>query len=184
MTTEANNVKTEEIKKPLTFTERFNAVEQTVANLAYMSSFQNKATRETINRLAELENLLKAVVESITAIMKLSQEGKTFSEENIATEIVTLAKASVKEKLTRDLQSGEIVKAEAIENDMSIVEFESSKENGIVLVAALAEEYKKDIIGKKIGDNVGDLTILGVYQYAKTPETAQQSTSSTTGTGN
>lgn len=157
--------------KPKSYTERFIDMENTVLKMAYAINFQAQTIKDLLSRLeemgAELERM-NMVRKSVNAIMKLSEEGKmNFSLEAVAEKVEQLETQAAKDQLEKDLAEGSVTKIEAITNDLSLFEFESTvdKAYGIASVGTLDAELKKELIGKKAGDTVKNLRVVAVYQY-------------------
>jgi len=173
--------KPQEPQKVKSYTERFVDMENMIVRMSYAINFQAKTIEELMKQIQVMNeelDRLTLVRKSVNAIMKISETEETsthmFSLERVAEKVEQLELQAAKEQLAKDLQDGVVKQADTVENDLTVIEFESIPEGsyGLISVGTTVPELKKELIGKKVGDVVQKVKITGIYAYVlETPKT-------------
>lgn len=151
---------------PKTALERMNEMEKALENLTYVVQYQAQALQELGKSMSKLLNDANLLSMTVNSIIKLSEENKVSTTENVVLKMQELETEALKLHVKRLVETGTLVSADSIEDaEHAIVYKTSDISYGLTTIADLAdEELKTQIIGKKAGDVVNNLTIVEVYK--------------------
>ena len=176
---------TVQVQKPKTYTERFTEMEDVVGRLIYVSNFHTKTLAEMVQRMDAVSQTLENIRNTVNAMIHLSEAKQPITFDGIVSKILQLQTEASKKSLQEDLAKGLIVATDVVKDDNTIVAFSSSPdiEYGLSAIASFPEEIRKQLVGKKVGDLVNNVTILEIYeqnltstQETQTNEQNQQAT--------
>lgn len=156
---------------PKSYTERFADMEVAIARMSYVVNFHTNAMADMMTRMEEMLTTLNTLRNSQAATMKLAEEGVTATFENVTNKILKLQAQAHKESIEKDLADGVIVKSDEVRTGSSIIAYESLPEieYGQGILAMFPKEDQPLLLGKREGDTVNSMKILGVYEQAPTP---------------
>ena len=158
-------------QKPQTqksFTERFVEMEQLVQNMQFVLQFHTSVIKEFIPQLSQLTENQNIQRDTLNAILKLSDDGVSITTANIINKIANIEAENYRALLKGNEDSGKLVRIDSVSDEEVLVAYTSPDvAYGYNKVKAFQDEaVKKDFIGKKIGDTVGEFTIEGLYVEA------------------
>lgn len=158
-------------EKAKTFTERFQEVEKAVFQMQYVLQFHGQVVQSIMQEIQGVKENIKALKEVTAANMKLAEEGKTGTQKNLAEKITQMNADAYKQLIEKDLAEGRIRPVDTVSNDKNLVVFsDPDVMYGFQLLETFKdEEVKKGLLGKKVSEKVGELTILGIYEEVTQP---------------
>ena len=171
-------------QQPQTFTQRFQEIERTVYQMQYVLQFHSQIIQNMVEEIKVAKKDLDAVKEVTNANMKLAEGQEWGTSENIATKVTQLQAEAYKKVVDTDLAEGRIRTIDALKDARDLVVFSTPDVlYGYQLLETFKDEQvRRDLMGKKAGDTVGEMTILGVYEEvpaAVTPITPGESDAQT-----
>lgn len=155
-------------EKAKSWTERFLDVEQNINQMIFAINFHGRSIKSMLgqmdNMANELDNL-NMVKKSVNAMLKLSEEGKAISTESVVTKIVEIEQEQTKARLKADVEAGRLIATDTVTAGDELVEFNSASEGyGLIGLSKSTDEVKQSFLNKKVGDVVGQMTIIGLYR--------------------
>lgn len=156
---------------PKTFTQRFQEMEKAVFQQQYVIQFHSNVMKDLIKELQEAKEAVDGVRKVLSATMKLAEEGTVATQVAIADKITQLQAEGYKATVDKDLKENRIRVIDAIKDNRDLVVFQSLEVlYGYNLVEQFPDEnVRKEMMGKKVGDTVGGMTILGLYEEVPAP---------------
>ena len=149
---------------PKTFTQRFQEIEKSTYQMQYVLQFHSQIMQNLVKELTEAKETLKAVREVSGAMMKLAADGKPATQDNIALKIAEMQAENFKQIIANDLKENRIKPIEAVKDNRDLIVFSTTDVlYGYQLLETFKEE-KAELMGKKVGDKVGNVTIVGLYE--------------------
>lgn len=154
--------------KARSYTERFSDMEDMVNKLIYASNFHTNTIADIVERmdttLTRL-NALDVMRNTINAVMKLAEKNLPPTLDNVALEISKMQAQFERDRIQADIDAKILSPADEILGDTNVITFESLPEIefGHGTLASFQGETKTGLLGKKVGDVVGNVKILGVY---------------------
>lgn len=163
-----------------TYLERFQELESSVSKLGFVSNFQVNALQEILQQINQMADNFSMVRDTVNSMIKLMETDQKVTMENIATKMVELQNESQKKRIKADLDNGNLLVMESVKDDSSILEFSVDPDiaYGVSPVSAMPEEAKKELLGKKVGDTVAGVKVLGIYEINPEKLTQQPENSS------
>ena len=166
-----------EQQKPQTqksFTERFVEMEQLVHNMQFVLQFHTNVIKQFLPQLSQLTENQNIQRDTLNAILKLSDDGMSATTANIINKIANIEAENYRSLLKEREDSGQLVRVDSVSDEEVLVAYTSPDvAYGYNKVKAFQDEaVKKDFMGKKIGEVVGEFTIEGLYVEA--PQTGEQ----------
>lgn len=164
---------TEEVKpQAKTYTERFLEMERTLGKMATVINFQGKVLQNLMNTADRMNNKIgefDMVRKTVNAMIKNAEREKldAFSMDSLAKTLADLEFETTKNQLTEDVKSGNATAVEEV-GPLSVIEFvenDDERNRGFFSVYTMDEESKKTALGKKNGDLIGTMKIVGIYNY-------------------
>jgi hypothetical protein len=150
--------------RPLTFTERFQQIEKTVGYLAYQNEMLQRAL-EGILASAELQSQdMDTLRYTSKALIDLSVEKKAITMDAVVERITVYQSEAIQKRLENDLKEGFLKETETPETEQDIISFKTPDIVFGVNSLSLYKEKAKEFFGKKKGDVVEGIEILGIYR--------------------
>lgn len=125
-----------------------------------------------------LKDALQLLHEKLESVVALSNQGLPLTNENINEKIVLIKEQSLKDKVTKMVESGQLVSSEKITPDSFVVARELNKDGTVenpriqFLVGRLVEELQNKFLEKQVGDLIKseeeklDLEIMEIYEVS------------------
>lgn len=162
-------------QKPRSYTERFMDLEETVNKLIYTSNFHTNTIMDMVERfesVMEQLKILNTVRNTLTAMLKLSEEGIPATLDNVAKKVMKLQAEDQRNRIKDDVDAKVLLPIDAIKDDNTVIAFESlpELEYSHGTLSSFKGETKDGLVGKKVGDVVGNVTILGIYEVNESKE--------------
>lgn len=153
---------------PRSYTERFLDMENAVNKLIYASNFHTNTLVDVMERMESFltqVKMLDTVRNTLAAIMKLSERGEPFTLDNVARQVAKLQAESERNRIQSEVDNKALLPIEEVKEN-SVIAFESLPEieYGHGTLNSFEGETKTGLLGKKVGDVVGNVKILGVYE--------------------
>ena len=126
-----------------------------------------------------LKDALQLVHEKLDAVVSLSNEGKTLTDENINGQVVLIKEQDLKNKVDQMIEQGAIIEVDKVSDQSFIVSRELSKDGVVVnprlqfMMSRLVPELQGKFLGKSKGElYVGDedkldIEIAEIYDFVE-----------------
>lgn len=158
--------------QPKSFTQRFQEMEQLLQKLQYVVQFHSSVVQTFVEEIKSQSDNIDAVRETINAMIKLSDEGKFVTTANIVNKITEIQADTYRKALDKELADGKIKATDQVSSGDTIISFSTGDiVFGYNAVSAFAdEETKKNLLaGAKVGDQVGIVKVLGLFEVVTAP---------------
>lgn len=151
---------------PKTFTQRFQEIERSVYQMQYVLQFHSQILQNMLQDIKETKEGMVAVKEVINANMKLAADQQWGTQDNIALKVTQLQADAYKQVVEADLAANRIRVIDALKDGKDLVVYSTPDTlYGYQLLETFKDEQvRKDLMGKKAGDKVGEMTVIGVYE--------------------
>lgn len=160
----------QQVNKVKSYTERFREMEEQLESLTILWADANQAFSTAASMIKDISSQVRLCADQLSAIYSLSERGDKLTRENVQREINESRSTQVRLILDNDEKAGLIKKIDSVINGDSIVVY-NSKDVNIAFKAAAAFEGDGvklgDLLGKKSGDTVSDMTIESVYEIVQ-----------------
>ena len=153
-----------------TFLQQFQETLATVNRHSELLGQTEQAFTLTGATLKQLLEDSMMVQDQLQALYLLSEQGVAISRKSVADKVQELRITGAKNRLEKEEKAGIIKKLDTITNDLSIIVYSDSSQ-GLVYaynpVRALGKEIADQLIGKKVGDTVGTVTVIEIYELVE-----------------
>ena len=151
---------------PKTFTQRFQEIERTVYQMQYVLQFHSQILQNMLSDIKELKEGVGAIKEVTNPNMKLAAEQVWGTQDAIAAKVTQLQAEAYRKVVEQDLADNKIRSIDALKDPRDLVVFTTPDVlYGYQLLETFKDEQvRSDLMGKKVGDKVGDMTLLGIFE--------------------
>lgn len=155
--------------QPKTYLERLFEMEHMI-NLYKSAIGELQTAYELVMAtLTEYVNEINTIQSTLGAILDLSESGTAISRSSVETNIKTKIADRIKDTLKKREEAGMISAIDAVTDSMNVISFSTANELfSFRLLKQLSDEIQKEAVGKKVGDKLSDMTLLGIYKINKT----------------
>lgn len=164
-------------QQPKTFLQQFQDMQSLVFRHDSLLQETEMAFSITASGLKQCINEITLINDQLQAMYLLSEENTSLTRVNVANKVQQIRIDGVKAKLQKDEAAGLIRKIDAVVDQKSIVLYDDESK-GLTYSYNPAGKFGKDLapqfIGKKIGDVIGTVKILGLYELV--PEESRPQT--------
>lgn len=157
--------------QPKSFTQRFQEMEQLLSQMQYVVQFHSNVIETFVSEFKRQSDTVSAIKETVNGILKLADEGSSLSTTALVNKITQLQAESYRGVIEKDLAEGKIGLIDQAANESTIVAFSTADiVYGYKPVGAFTDETVKAglLAGAKTGDQIGDITVLGLYEIIPT----------------
>lgn len=153
-----------------TFTQRFQEMERMTQQNSFVLNFHNQIVQNLMQMVQSQNNDIVSLKETINAMLKLGDQSSEINSVNTVNKMTEVQAENHKKALQGEVEKGTIKAIDAVVGDDSIVSFSSADiVFGYNLVSAFQDEnLKKQMVGAKVGDKVGEYTLSGIYEQVST----------------
>jgi len=161
-----------------TYTERFQEMEAQLGSLLQEYVEANQAFSATASIVKDLSAQIRMMNDQLQAVYDLGGEGKAINRTSVTDKVNERRVKNITNRLDEDEKAGILKKIDTVQNDDSLIVYVSDEISLAfkVLAAFEADGIKNDLLGKKVGDTVGKITIKQVYEFVnpEQPEDAKE----------
>lgn len=162
------------VKKVKTYTERFSEVERQVEAMVGLYNEANQAFGVTASIVRDLSTQLRMINDQLQALYDLAESGSVPTRTNVVDRVNFRRVDRIQKLLDADEKAGLIKKVDSVQDENSIVLYTTPD---VSLAFKAAGSFNEDnlpesLIGKKPGDQVGNVTISQVYEIVNTQQEA------------
>lgn len=154
--------------QPKTYLERLFEMEHMI-NLYKSAIGELQTAYELVmSTLTEYVNEINTIQSTLGAIIDLSESGTAISRSSVEGNIKSKIADRIKDTLKKREEAGMITSIDAVTDSMNVISFSTANELfSFRLLKQLSEDIQKEAVGKKVGDKLSDMTLLGIYKINK-----------------
>jgi hypothetical protein len=167
---DSNNTDKLETTKTKSFTERFFELEDHANQTTDLFLKFAQSMQELQLDMSRLRSDLDGVLDSTGALISLMNEGKPVTKDSLVERILEDRAMSIEANVALAVTDKKIIATEAIANDDSMLAYKIKDRVRYAYnkVGNLEDALRTGLVGKKKGDMVENVEILGVYEAAST----------------
>lgn len=154
--------------QPKTYLERLFDMENKISIFQGAIGELQTAYELVMSTLTEYVTEVNTINSTLLAMVELSEAGTQVTRPNIEANISKKISDRIKDTLKKREEAGMITAISEVTDSMNVISFSTKTEPfSFRLLKQLSEELQKEAVGKKVGDTLGDLTLLGIYKINK-----------------
>lgn len=157
------------------FTQRFFELEEHAEKTTEIFLSLMQTMQEMRLEMDRLRNEVDGLMDSTSATIQLLHDGKKVTKDAIVDKILEDRATAIEMNVETAVKENKIVKVESVSGNESMISYKIKDKVRFAYnkVGFLEEALRNSMVGKKAGDVVDGVEILGVYEIAPQSEPSQ-----------